>query len=195
MCNMIKSSFINQIVPIQTIDELMLCLYIPAAVLIILTHFICGFKLKVCVTLVIATLLEEENGIENIWLTTSDGFKDPPNYGKFIPVHYFRAFVCGFPHLWSEEEMWYSNNMPWESFKPFVDSFTQKWRDLVRTVYLLMDESMSAWQPKASLLEHLVKMAEREAGETERQDRNRRTGARATSGSSTKELGQCTAKT
>jgi hypothetical protein len=104
----------------------------------------------VCVTLVIAASLEVEHGIENLWATTSDGFKDPPDYGKFIPVHYFRAFVCAFPHLWSPEELWYSNNMPWDSFKPFVEAFNQKRRDLVRTVYLLMDESMSAWRPKTS---------------------------------------------
>ena len=40
--------------------------------------------------------------------------------------------------------------MPWESFKPFVDFFNQKRRDLVRMVYLLMDESMPAWHPKTS---------------------------------------------
>ena len=103
-----------------------------------------------CIALVVTASLEVEHGIENLWATSSDGFKDPPDYGKFLPIHYFRAFVCGFPHLWSPEELWYSNNMPWESFKPFVDSFNQKWRDLVRTVYLLMDESLSAWCPKTS---------------------------------------------
>ena len=104
-----------------------------------------------CLTLVVAASLEVEHGIENLRATSSDGFKDPPDYGKYIPaVHYFSAFVCGFPHLWSLEELWYLNNMPWESFKPFVDAFNQKRRDLVRTVYLLMDESMSAWRPKTS---------------------------------------------
>ena len=118
--------------------------------LIVLANIFCAIQLKVCVTLVIAASLEVEHGIENLWATSADGFKDPPDYGKYIPVHYFRAFVCGFPHLWSPEELWYSNNIPWESFKPFVDAFNQKRRDLVRTVYLLMDESMSAWRPKTS---------------------------------------------
>ena len=90
--------------------------YIDGTSLIVLAHIICPFQLKVCVTLVIAASLEVEHGIENLWATLLDGFKDPLDYGKYIPVHYFRAFICGFPHLWSPEKLWYSNNMPWESF-------------------------------------------------------------------------------
>lgn len=86
----------------------------------------------------------------NLWNTTSDGFKDPADYGKYVPQHYFRAFVLGFPHLWSPEQLWYSNDVPWDCFLPFVQAFNQKRRELLRTVYLLMDESMSAWRPKTS---------------------------------------------
>lgn len=98
----------------------------------------------------ITACLEVEHGIENLWSNKSDGFKEPSDYGKYIPQHYFRAFVCGFPHLWSPEHLWYSDNVPWESFLPFVQAFNQKRRELLKTVYLLMDESMSAWRPKTS---------------------------------------------
>jgi hypothetical protein len=107
-------------------------------------------QLKICVTLVITASLEVEHGIENMWSTSSTGFKSPSNYGAYIPQHYFRAFVCGFPHLWSPEHLWYSEHVPWDCFLPFVKSFNQKRRELLKTVYLLMDESMSAWRPKTS---------------------------------------------
>ncbi len=44
--------------------------------------------------------------------------------------------------------MWYLEHVPWDSFVPFVEAFNQKRRELLRTVFLLMDESMSAWRPK-----------------------------------------------
>jgi len=46
--------------------------------------------------------------------------------------------------------LWYSDQVPWESFLPFVEAFNQCRRELLQTVYLLMDESMSAWRPKTS---------------------------------------------
>ena len=51
----------------------------------------------------IATCLEVKHGIENLFVTTMSGVKHTPNYGQFIPQHYFHAFVLGFPHLWSPE--------------------------------------------------------------------------------------------
>ena len=107
-------------------------------------------QLKICVTLIITASHEVEHGIENLWNTVGNGFKSPANYGAFIPQHYFRVFVLGFPHLWSPPHLWYSENVPWESFLPFVEAFNQNRRDLLKTVYLLMDESMSAWRPKTS---------------------------------------------
>ena len=107
-------------------------------------------QLKICVTLVITASLEVEHGVENLWSTVSNGFKLPPDYGQFIPQHYFCAFVCGFPHLWSPEHLWYSEAVPWECFLPFVQAFNQQRHDLLMTVYLLLDESMSTWRPKTS---------------------------------------------
>jgi hypothetical protein len=41
-------------------------------------------------------------------------------------------------------------NVTWESFKPLLYAFNQRQQDFLRTMYLLMDESMSAWRPKTS---------------------------------------------
>ena len=40
------------------------------------------YILKVCVSLVIAVSLEVEHGIENLWSTRSNGFKQPTYYGQ-----------------------------------------------------------------------------------------------------------------
>ena len=107
-------------------------------------------QLKICVSLVITASLEVEHGVSNLWSTASTGFKAAADYGQFVPRGYFSAFVCGFPHLWSPQHLWYSDNVPWDCFLPFVEAFNQRRRDLLKTVYLLMDESMSAWRPKTT---------------------------------------------
>ena len=102
-------------------------------------------------TLVIAASLEVEHGIDNLWKCgASNGFKQYPNYGNYVPQNYFRAFVSGFPQLWSPPHLWHSEHVPWDSFLPLMRAFNRKRGELLRTNYLLMDESMSAWRPKTS---------------------------------------------
>lgn len=60
------------------------------------------------------------------------------------------AFTSAFPRLWSPEHLWYSTNVPWESFLPFVEAFNRQRQQLLKTVYMLLDESMSAWRPKTT---------------------------------------------
>ncbi len=43
----------------------------------------------------ITATLEVEHGIENLWKKgPGNGLRDNPNFGQFIPVHYFKAFVA-----------------------------------------------------------------------------------------------------
>ena len=63
-------------------------------------------------------------------------------------MNYFEACVCGFPHLLSPREHWYAENVPWESFVPLVQEFNGKRTDLIKSTYLVLDESMSTWRPK-----------------------------------------------
>ena len=39
----------------------------------------------ICVTLVIAASLEVEHGVSNLWSSTVNGFKQPPDFGQFLP--------------------------------------------------------------------------------------------------------------
>ncbi len=75
------------------------------------SHFVC-VQLKVCVILVIVASLEVEHGVENLWSTMSIGLQQPANFGQYIPQNYFKAFIYGFPHLWSPEHLWYLDNIP-----------------------------------------------------------------------------------
>ena len=58
--------------------------------------------------------------------------------------------MCGFPHLWSPREYWYAENVSWESFVPLVQAFNGKRIDLIKSTYLVLDESMSGWRPKTT---------------------------------------------
>ena len=99
----------------------------------------------------IAASLEVEKGIENLWKRgQGNGFRPHADFGRFIPQTYFMIFTSVFPHMWSPEHLWYSANVPWESFVPFVEAFNAQRQQLLKTVYLLLDESMSAWRPKTT---------------------------------------------
>jgi hypothetical protein len=55
---------------------------------------------KICMTLMITSVLEVHNGIARLWQQgNSSGLKEYPNYGQYIPKDYFKAFIYGFPYL------------------------------------------------------------------------------------------------
>ncbi|KAL7554128.1 hypothetical protein ACHAWF_017536 [Thalassiosira exigua] len=109
--------------------------------------------LKMCLTLLVAATLEVEKGVENLWKQgESAGMKPYSNYGQFIPKNYFKAFLCGLPFLWCDEKYWKipKEDLPWDFFLPFVNGYNEKRTELMRVIYLMLDESMSGWRPKTS---------------------------------------------
>ena len=110
--------------------------------------------MKLCVTLLVAATLEVDNGVENLWKRgDTDGWKTHANFGQFIPKNYFKAFLSGFPWLWADKEKhWYTNpkHMPWEQILPFVDEYNKKRNNLLRVLFLVLDESMSGFRPKTT---------------------------------------------
>ncbi len=72
----------------------------------------------------IAATLEVEHGIENLWKQgPGNGLRDNPDFGQYLPVNYFKAFVAGFSYLWSGRQYWYLDNVPWDVFLPLVRAF------------------------------------------------------------------------
>ena len=101
----------------------------------------------------ITSVLEVHTGVDNLWKRgRSDGYKDYPNFGQHIPLDYFKAFLHGFPYLWSDEKYWYVNkkDLPFDFIQPFIDEYCGMRNKILRVVYLMLDESMSGWRPKTS---------------------------------------------
>ena len=66
---------------------------------------------KSCMTLMITSVLEEHKGIAGLWQRgNSSGMKEYPNFGQFIPKDYFKAFIYGFPYLWTDKKYWDVNS-------------------------------------------------------------------------------------
>jgi hypothetical protein len=109
--------------------------------------------LKICITLLIASANEVQGGINLLWKQGAGyGFRDFPNYAKFIPKNYFKAFVHAFPFMWADRIYWYMsrNDLPWDVFQPFVNEYNKIRRLMIDVHYLVLDESMSGWRPKTT---------------------------------------------
>ena len=110
-------------------------------------------QIKLCITILITAACEVERGIDNLFKRgLSDGFKDYPNYGQYIPKNYMKCFMAAFPYMWCEEKYWYEDprNLSWAVISQFVDEYNGMRSNLLNVIYLVLDESMSAWRPKTS---------------------------------------------
>lgn len=98
---------------------------------------------------------ETTKGIVNLWKRgKSKGFREYPNYGRFIPQDYMKMFMAGFPYLWAEKKYWDHDrdNLPFDFVQPFIDAFVKLRTDLLQCEGIIMDESMFGWRPKTTKL-------------------------------------------
>ena len=103
----------------------------------------------------VAAVLEVERGTENLFKAgLSDGFRDHANFNQYIPRNYFKAFLYGFPALWSDKKYWDLDvrDMPWDYIQPFVNEYNLQRTELLEVTFLMLDEAMSGWRPKTSAL-------------------------------------------
>ncbi len=113
------------------------------------------WKVRQCYILLIASATEIVSGVENLWKSgPSAGRHTYPDFGQYMPVNYFKAFCSAAPFCWSNERYWYedSRDVPWDVFLPCLSSFNDKRQQLIKTVLMLVDESMSGWHPKTTKL-------------------------------------------
>lgn len=100
-----------------------------------------------------SAVTEVQTGVGNLWKNgESPGMKPYPNYGQYIPIDYFKAFMHGFPYLWADKKYWDvdKKSLPFDFLRPFMDEYNQLRTDILRVFYLVLDESMSGWRPKTS---------------------------------------------
>ena len=92
-------------------------------------------------------------GIDNLWSEGAGcGARDYPAYGQYIPKHYIKAFFHVLPLLWAPEEYWFRDQrtLPWEVVKPFFAEINKARRELMKVYFVVLDESMFGFCPKAS---------------------------------------------
>ena len=78
--------------------------------------------------------------------------KEFPNCRQYTPKDYFKAFLYGFPYLWADKKYWDVNRveLPFDFPLPFIEKYNGLRTEAIRVIYLILDESMSGWQPKTS---------------------------------------------
>jgi hypothetical protein len=78
--------------------------------------------------------------------------REYPNYAQYIPVDYFKAFLAGLPYIWSDRKYWEvdKDNLPFDFMSPFIKAYNKKRVDMMRVLYLVLDESMVGWRPKTT---------------------------------------------
>jgi hypothetical protein len=58
------------------------------------------------------------------------------------------------PFAWQHKKYWYEDtrDIPWDIFLPCLTQFNNKRQQLLKSMMLLLDESMSGWRPKSTKL-------------------------------------------
>jgi hypothetical protein len=108
---------------------------------------------KQCYLLMIAAVTEPGIGVETLWKQGHSGGQHMhANFGQYVPIHWFKAFQNAAPYLFCHRRHWYDEKQDkgWEIFDASLRKFNGKRKKLIKTVLLLLDESMSGWRPKTT---------------------------------------------
>lgn len=111
------------------------------------------WKVKQGYMLIIAAACEIENGVDNLWKSgPSGGRHDFPDFGRYMSKNEFKCFASTAAFCWADKKHWFTDkrDMPWDVFLPCLSSFNERRKKLLKTVLLLLDESMSGWRPKTT---------------------------------------------
>jgi hypothetical protein len=59
--------------------------------------------------------------------------------------------------MWADKKYWFMarNDMPWDVFDGFVKECNEVHTSMTDVCYAILDESMSGWRPKTSVLDGL----------------------------------------
>jgi hypothetical protein len=95
------------------------------------------WKVRQCYMLLIASVLKIFGSLDRQQVI----IHMYPNFGQYMPINYFKAFCSAAPFCWSKERYWC------ECFLPCLSSFNCRRQQLIKTVLMLVDESISGWDP------------------------------------------------
>ena len=106
---------------------------------------------KQCYLLLLAAVWEGDVGIDNLWKKgKSSGCHNYANFGRYVPMNWFRAWQSAAPYMFSNAHYWYEEwqTLDWHVFLPCLQLYNDKQRLLIATFLMMIDESMSGWHPK-----------------------------------------------
>ena len=77
---------------------------------------------------------------------------DYPDFGQYMEVHAFKAFVSAAPYCWCDKKYWFADksNKTWDIFLPCLKDYNNNRTQLIIACMLLLDKSMSGWCPHTS---------------------------------------------
>jgi hypothetical protein len=113
------------------------------------------WKVKQVHTLMIAAASEIENGAENLWKRgRSGGRHNFPDFRQHMQINHFKAFQSAAPCCWCDKKRWCvdKRDRTWDVFQPCLEKMNSCRANMLTTVLLMLDESMSGWRPKTSKL-------------------------------------------
>jgi hypothetical protein len=116
------------------------------------------WKVRQCYLLLIAAATEPFTGVENLLkYCRSKGHHNYPDFGKYMPINYYKAFCSASPYAWADPKYWYldARDNPWDIFTSCFASFNEKRQRLLKTMLLSIDASMSSWRPETKTLSGL----------------------------------------
>ena len=92
--------------------------------------------------------------MENLWsYGAGPGAWQYPDYGKYVPKHYFKVFLHVLPLLWAPQEYWFCDQCTrlWEVAKPLFLEINKLQRALTYILYLVLDETISGFRRRLLL--------------------------------------------
>ena len=140
---------------VLTLNTLFDFSFFNISLIFFVSFFIPFSQVKQCYVLLIAAATELENGVENLWKSGMKGVRrNYPDFGRFMSINGMHAFCSAAPYAWADEKYWYlpDRDTPWEMFLPCVYEFNDTRKLLVKSLMVMLDESMSGWRPKTSKL-------------------------------------------
>jgi hypothetical protein len=119
------------------------------------------WKINQCYTLLIVAASEMEMGVDNLWKKgKSNDSRDHPDFGEYMRNNQFKAFKSGAHFCWCDESIWFDDkrDLTWDVFSPCLEIFNAKRVQLIKTMALLLDETMAMWVPTTTKTGGLPKL-------------------------------------
>jgi hypothetical protein len=119
------------------------------------------WQVRECYTLLISGATEMENDVYNLWKKgDATGRRNHPDFGQYMAKNMFKTFKSAVHFCWASKEYWFTEpcDLTWDVLLPCLNKLNERCKNLVRTLMLILDDSMSGWHPKTTMTGGLPKL-------------------------------------